>query len=580
MRASIIQLATVLLGCNFVGLAIDVQRVPAKGSILQFPPWLRSHSGLLNTALDLRPLRLRGPDVDIVTRAINGSIPGPTLAVRPGDELMVRFANRLGLPLGPGPLNDYHFPNMSNLHVHGLHVSPLPPGDDVISTLLSPGDAWQYRYSIVSDHSPGTYWIHTHSHGSSVLQTGAGTASPLIVLDPVGFLSPQLAAMEDRVLMLQCLPRKLLEQAAIASHDRLFHIDRWGWGPELWLVNGAPEPVLQVQAGRWYRVRMIMAGVASWLHLDFGNCEVALLAKDGIYIDDFPRWISKVTLPPGGRVDVVMRCNSSVNGSDQHKVQSLPGLGGKAFVGDLFTIHVEGAGAKDDLLDQHLSPWSAPSRPAYLQDTRATAKPACACSTSMGLGGNTRWIEGHLWEGSHRYLHRSPEGAVVERWITGINKHPYHQHNYPFQIVNMTIGNITGDLEEDGGYFKVGDWHDTYFNPADSGLRARYNTMDFHGPMVVHCHNLAHSDKGMIGVEMVRGKGPSACGCDLLDMSERRPEFSLSDPTQLPETGPQVFLVAILLAFMLVLVIAGASWIVVTLRSDPAQCYASLDERL
>jgi len=33
---------------------------------------------------------------------------------------------------------------------------------------------------------------------------------------------------------------------------------------------------------------------------------------------------------------------------------------------------------------------------------------------------------------------------------------------------------------------------------------------------VVHCHALAHSDQGMIGAEIVSGRGPEACSCDLL----------------------------------------------------------------
>ena len=36
--------------------------------------------------------------------------------------------------------------------------------------------------------------------------------------------------------------------------------------------------------------------------------QVALLAKDGIYIDDFPRFVDRVSLPPGGRAELAVRC--------------------------------------------------------------------------------------------------------------------------------------------------------------------------------------------------------------------------------------------------------------------------------
>ena len=39
------------------------------------------------------------------------------------------------------------------------------------------------------------------------------------------------------------------------------------------------------------------------------NCEMFLLAKDGIYIRDFPRAISKARIPGGGRADVMVRCS-------------------------------------------------------------------------------------------------------------------------------------------------------------------------------------------------------------------------------------------------------------------------------
>jgi len=36
-----------------------------------------------------------------------------------------------------------------------------------------------------------------------------------------------------------------------------------------------------------------------------------LLAKDGVYIYDYPRFISKTSIPGGGRADVMVRCNDT-----------------------------------------------------------------------------------------------------------------------------------------------------------------------------------------------------------------------------------------------------------------------------
>jgi len=494
--------------------------------------------------------------LSMTTRALNGSVPGPALAIYPGSRLRVRFENLLETPSGPHLRNNYHYPNRSNLHTHGLHVAPQKPGDDVLTTVVDPGQMWQYEYRLIPDHSPGTYWIHAHAHGSAVLQTGAGVALPLLVLDPPGFLSPQLAAMQDTVLMLQALPKANLEAAAKTAGDRLLKIDHWNAGPELWLVNGAPEPVLETKAGEWRRLRLIGAGVGSWLNLHFGACDVALLAKDGVYIQDFPRFVPRVAVPPGGRADVVVRCAVG-----RHRVESLEGAatGAKAFKGLVLEISAAGAGGGEEL-----RPWAPATRPRYLQDLRA-AQPDCACSTSMGLGGNTRWMEGHLWEGAERYLHRSPQDAVVERRLSGVAKHPYHAHNYPYQLVSSP--NVSDN------YFKAGDWHDTYLNAEDPHATVRFQTVDVSGPQVVHCHFLGHSDRGMIAVEMVNGSGPSACGCDLLDAAERQPSL----PAALASAPEPVLFVGLavgLFAAMLGMVVA---WGARTARAWREDCYRSLD---
>lgn len=49
--------------------------------------------------------------------------------------------------------------------------------------------------------------------------------------------------------------------------------------------------------------------------------EVALLAKDGIYINDFPRFIQHVSLPPGGRAELAVRCPRVGDVDTEHQVR-------------------------------------------------------------------------------------------------------------------------------------------------------------------------------------------------------------------------------------------------------------------
>ena len=57
------------------------------------------------------------PETGTTTYGYNGGLPGPTLMVRPGDRLLLRLVNALD--------------EVTNLHVHGLQVSPQGNGDNV-----------------------------------------------------------------------------------------------------------------------------------------------------------------------------------------------------------------------------------------------------------------------------------------------------------------------------------------------------------------------------------------------------------------------------------------------------------------
>src|SRR4029077_14427004 len=46
---------------------------------------------------------------------------------------------------------------------------------------INPGVSFQYEYNIPPDHPAGTFWYHSHRHGSTALQVSSGMAGALIV---------------------------------------------------------------------------------------------------------------------------------------------------------------------------------------------------------------------------------------------------------------------------------------------------------------------------------------------------------------------------------------------------------------
>jgi len=137
------------------------------------------------------------------TRTYNGLIGGPTLRLRPGDRMRVNVVNQL--PPNPdenAPMVDHNVPNRfntTNLHTHGLHVSPQGNSDNIFVE-IKPGDSFQYEYQLPPDHPAGTYWYHPHRHGSTLQQVIGGMAGALIIDGDFAQI-PEIANARDLVFL-------------------------------------------------------------------------------------------------------------------------------------------------------------------------------------------------------------------------------------------------------------------------------------------------------------------------------------------------------------------------------------------
>ena len=65
--------------------------------------------------------------------------------------------------------------NTTNLHTHGLHVSPLE-GSDHVTADIDPKASFTYEYTIPTSHMGGVHFYHPHKHGASTVQVGGGAA--------------------------------------------------------------------------------------------------------------------------------------------------------------------------------------------------------------------------------------------------------------------------------------------------------------------------------------------------------------------------------------------------------------------
>jgi len=127
-----------------------------------------------------------------------------------------------------------------------------------------------------------------------------------------------------------------------------------------------------------------------------------------------------------------------------------------------------------------------------------------------------------------------PFDEVQEWTVRGAQWHPFHMHGQPFQIaalpskeelVEKLIGHdkarhtplgsylnntIWSLVEDDDGWFQVGDWADTFHDLGSYAvLRVAPRIQDM-GTMVFHCHYLNHEDQGMMTYVDVE-PGSSSC---------------------------------------------------------------------
>lgn len=163
---------------------------------------------IVNVKLDFvrADFTINNPDPDdpykgedpVTLRSYGGCKSGPLIEVRPGNTLRVELINNLsrndpsclgtppaGLNLPPG-VGCF---NTTNLHTHGLHVSPSGNSDNVLLN-IAPQTEFPYEINIPSDHPAGTFWYHSHRHGSTSLQVASGASGVLIVRGDRPYTAP------------------------------------------------------------------------------------------------------------------------------------------------------------------------------------------------------------------------------------------------------------------------------------------------------------------------------------------------------------------------------------------------------
>lgn len=464
--------ATGATGWIATGAGADSRLRPADtGAELRQPQVLDSRAGRLQVELTAAAgVRLAGRD----TRGLgyNTTAPGPTLRVRPGDELAVRLTNRLDEP--------------TNLHTHGLRVSPEANSDNPFLR-VDPGTSFDYLYRIPPDHPAGTYWYHPHHHGMVADQIFGGLAGALLVAPPGP--DPDLPVIEDRVLLVTDTTLDgdggLVEVSAM---DRAM-----GRHGELVLVNGQHQPTIPAAPGAMQRWRLVNGCVSRVMPIRLDGHQLVLVAQDGTFLPA-PVAADRVTLAPGNRADVIVRPTGTgrypliAEAVDRGGMGDMLG-GGTASSGPVTLAIMVTAGA----------PVTAPPLPTALPaETPAvgpvTTRREIAFQMGMGMGGMAFTIDGRAFD-PDRDDQTVTLGATEEWTITnpGPLAHPFHLHVWPFTVLECSDATPPTGVPQD-----------VVLVPARGWVRLRIPFTTYSGRSVYHCHILDHEDAGMMATVNVR----------------------------------------------------------------------------
>ena len=255
--------------------------------------------------------------------AINGSVPGPLLRFRQGDDAVIRVTNRLA--------------EGTSIHWHGILLPPDMDGVPGVSFGgIASGTTFTYKFPLSQS---GTYWCHSHSGAQELV----GVYAPLII-DP---LDPEPFDFErDYVVMLSdwsfeppgAIIAHLKKQAGYYNYqkrtfgDLVRDIGREGWSATLkerlswskmrmdptdfadvtgytytYLCNGLTAETNWTglfKPGERVRLRFIAAGAMTYFDIRIPGLKMTVVQADGQNIR--PIVVDEFRIAPGETFDVIV----------------------------------------------------------------------------------------------------------------------------------------------------------------------------------------------------------------------------------------------------------------------------------
>lgn len=528
MRRSMVLLAGAVLLTGAVPVLHRSATGPGEADVstttaFREPDSVRSVNGVLRDTL---VLAVSAHDVggrEAQTALYSGRLPGRTWIVAPGDTLRIRLVNQLAAPGRVSPavhdvacgepsralgraIGVTHdaaeapsevVQTLTNLHTHGLQVSPAANGDNPFID-LAPGESCEYVIPIPADQPEGLFWYHPHRHGSTARQGWAGLAGAIVVrggLDTV----PALRGVRTRTMVLQAL---WLDEGGntppgvpipTAGAQPFTSVTPEGVVPSAftYTVNGVVAPDIDAAPGEVQRWRVLNASPHRFYLLTLEGHAFFQIAQDGIAFDA-PRPMQRILLAPGNRVELLVRAGDAGSYALAAAAYDQGHPGGALPEVSLGTLRVAGA-RTSGVIPAALGP--VPSLTGSVVRTRTLEFQGQATSLPVRFT-----LDGAVFDPA--VMRDTVLAGTVEEWLLvnrDVFQHPFHIHVNPFLVVEINGAPVTNPV-----------WWDTFALPPRSTVKIRMAARpDITGRTVYHCHILPHEDNGMMAAFLLGAPVPA-----------------------------------------------------------------------
>lgn len=325
MKTELISRRQLLMGAGALGLLAGLERlVPsyARASATGAAQRLPSLTGnTIDLTIAETPFRVGDRTGTAVT--INGTVPGPLIRLREGQEVTLNVTNRLK--------------EISSIHWHRILLPPEMDGVPGVSFAgIKPGTTFTYRFPI---KQYGTYWYHSHSGG----QAQAGVYAPMIIdplePDPVKYDREYVVVLSDWTFRsVEGMIGNLKKQSGFFNFQRrtmgefLSDLAEYGWKPTLdnyltwarmrmdptdfadvtghaytYLMNGlAPEANWTglFRPGERVRLRFIDSGSMTFFDVRIPGLKMTVVQADGQNVQ--PVEVDEFRIGPAETYDVIV----------------------------------------------------------------------------------------------------------------------------------------------------------------------------------------------------------------------------------------------------------------------------------